>query len=202
MYRYVTQEEIKTFGSVPARVKMLQTGRIGRAWAANYSITSRVPLHPPMGPGSAFPNASSYAHDAQSVSWDTSLSSPSAPSTQSLSNPLSHAALSFVHGGLAPTYPHLTPYPDKINALGRTLLQRLQTRAFPPPHPPAPYAGLPHDASPEEHSLYMDSGPLWYRGWAQNPTAAACKEVDEVLEMIGVRRLIMGHTPNFEVRIF
>lgn len=172
---------------------MLQTGRIGRAWAANYSITSRIPLHPSMGSDSAFPSASTYTHDAQSVSWDP------ADSTSSSSNPLAHAALSFVHGGLAPTYAHLTPYPSAINALGRTLLHRLQTRPFPSPHPPAPYSGLPADATPAEHSLYADGGPLWYRGWALNPEEVVCSEVDAVLAKIGVRRLIMGHTPNFEV---
>ena len=48
--RYVHASEIKTFGSVPARQKMLSTGQIGRTWAANYTTTSRLPLHPPLGP--------------------------------------------------------------------------------------------------------------------------------------------------------
>ncbi|THH05860.1 hypothetical protein EW145_g4488 [Phellinidium pouzarii] len=188
-WRYVYPDEIDTFGSIAARQKMFQTGRIGRAWAANYSITSRIPLHPPMGHTSPFPTAQFYASDAQSLDFD--------PNSPEANAPLARAALSFVHGGLAPNYAHLTPYPAHINALGRTLLERLQTRPFPPPHPPAPYAGLPADATPEERSLYMDDGPLWYRGWALRPEAEVCGEVDEVLERTGVRRLIMGHTPDF-----
>ncbi|KAH8117886.1 Metallo-dependent phosphatase [Phellopilus nigrolimitatus] len=187
-WRYVYPNEISTFGSVAARQKMLQTGRIGRAWAANYSITSRIPLYPPMGLDSPFPTAPFYA--SPSVDFD--------PASLSANAPLSHAALSFVHGGLSPSYAHLTPYPERINALGRQLLFRLQTRDFPPPHPPASYAGLPDDATPEERSLYDNDGPLWYRGWAMRSENEVCAEVDEVLERIGVRRLIMGHTPDFE----
>lgn len=175
-WRYVYPDEIKTFGSVAARQKMLQTGRIGKAWAVNYSVTSRVPFHPSIGPTNLDFDPSAFA-----------------------SNPLAHAALSFVHGGLAPTYPHLTPYPSRINDIGRELLKKLQEREMPPPHPPAPYTGLPKDATGEEQRLYGQDGPLWYRGWAQDPDSQACGAVDEVLKKTGVRRLIMGHTPNFQV---
>lgn len=157
---------------------MLQKGRIGKAWQQNYSITSRVPLHPSMGP--------------TDLDYD--------PSTESTS-PLSRAALSFVHGGLSPTYEHLTPYPSRINALGARLLQRLMDREFPEPHPPHPYGGLPDDATPEEKSLYEAEGPLWYRGWAMDGEQEVCEKVDDVLQRIGVRRLIMGHTPNFHVNL-
>ena len=168
--------EIHTFGSTAARQKMLQSGRIGRAWQQNYTVASRVPLHPSMGP--------------TDLDYD--------PSTES-NSPLSRAALSFVHGGLSPTYEHLTPYPSRINELGARLLQRLMEQEFPPPHPPYPYRGLPDDATPEEHSLYGSDGPLWYRGWAMDDERDVCSRVDDVLQRTGVRRLIMGHTPNFHV---
>lgn len=157
---------------------MLQTGRIGRAWQQNYTVASRVPLHPSMGS----PNA---AYD------------PTSP----VSPPLARAALAFVHGGLAPTYTHLVPYPTRINALAHRLLTRLIDRDFPSPHPPNPYHGLPDDATPEERSLYADNGPLWYRGWALGTEAEVCASVDEVLVKTGVRRLIMGHTPDFHVSV-
>lgn len=176
--RYVYPSEIKTFGSVAARQKMLQTGRIGRAWQQNYTITSRVPLHPSLGP----------------VNTDYDPSSPLFSN-----HSLSHAALSFVHGGLAPAYPHLTPYPSRINDLGRLLLRRLQARAFPPPHPPAPYTGLPAEATAEEKSIYDGEGPVWYRGWALESDKVVCGAVDDVLRRTGVRRLVMGHTPDFKV---
>lgn len=157
---------------------MLQTGRIGRAWQQNYTITARIPLHPSLGP----------------VNTDYDPLSP-----LSSNNSLSHAALSFVHGGLAPAYAHLTPYPSRINDLGRLLLRRLQARAFPPPHPPAPYQGLPAEATAEEKSIYDGEGPVWYRGWALESDAVVCAAVDDVLRRTGVRRLIMGHTPDFKV---
>lgn len=173
-WRYVHPSEIKTFGSVAARQKMLSTGRIGRSWAGNYTTTSRLPLHPSLGP----PN----------TDFDPLANSP-----------LSHAAISFVHGGLAPTYPDITPFPSRINEISGSLLRKLQQRSAPPPHPPNPYPGLPHDATVAEQRLYGADGPLWYRGWALDPEDKACKAVDEVLEKTGTRRMVMGHTPNFEV---
>ena len=174
-WRYVHPSEIQTFGSSDARLKMIMTGRIGKQWATNYTTTSRVPLHPSLGE----PNTD---YDPSSMS------------------PLSHAAMSFVHGGLAPNYPDLTPYPSKINNLGHSLLRKLQHRSPPPaPHPPHPYPGLPHDATPAEHRLYGTDGPLWYRGWALESEQKVCAAVDAVLQKTGTRRMIMGHTPNFEV---
>lgn len=179
--RYVYPSEIATFGSVAARQKMLTRGRIGKSWAANYTTTSRLPLHPALGP----PN----------TDYD-----PSAPS--SVPSALAHAAISFVHGGLAPDYPELTPFPSRINGLGRSLLAKLQTRnPQPSPHPPHPYPGLPPSATDEEKRLYGGDGPLWYRGWAQDPEQVVCARVDDVLERTGTRRMIMGHTPDFQVSL-
>lgn len=176
--RYVHPSEIETFGSVEARGKMITTGRIGKSWATNYTTTSRLPLHPSLGP----PN----------TDYDSSFPSP-----------ISHSALSFVHGGLAPTYPDLTPYPSKINEISSSLLRKLQTRKFPPVHPPNPYPGLPKTSTKEENRLYGEDGPLWYRGWALDQDegfeGGLCDRADVVMQKIGVRRLIVGHTPDFEV---
>lgn len=152
------------------------TGRLGKSWAANYTTTSRLPLHSSLGE----PNTD---YDPQDPS------------------PLSHAAVSFVHGGLAPTYPDLTPFPSRINDLGHSLLYKLQHQnPPPPPHPPHPYPGLPHQSTVSEQRLYAADGPLWYRGWALDSEQKACKAVDDVLQRTGTRRMIMGHTPDFEVR--
>jgi hypothetical protein len=176
--RYVYPSEIETFGSVEARGEMITTGRIGKSWAANYTTTSRLPLHPSLGP-------------------------PNTDYQPSFSSPISHSALSFVHGGLAPTYPDLTPYPSKINEIASSLLRKLQTRKFPRVHPPNPYPGLPRAAPKEEHRLYDTNGPVWYRGWAldedEGVKGGLCDRADAVMEKIGVRRLIIGHTPDFEV---
>ncbi|KAL1739079.1 Metallo-dependent phosphatase-like protein [Schizophyllum fasciatum] len=176
-WRYVYPSEIKTFGSVSERQEMLSTGRIGRTWAANYTTASRLPLHPALGPpNTPYPNTDSSAN------------------TNSL---LSHAALSFVHGGLSPTYSSLAPFPSRMNELSDALLRKLQRRAQPPPHPPAPYPGLPADTTAEEAELYGADGPLWYRGWALGTEAEVCAAVDGVLRLTGTRRMIMGHTPDF-----
>jgi hypothetical protein len=182
MYRYVYETEIATFGSVAARQKMLSTGRIGRAWAQNYSTASRLPLHPSLGTSNTDYPAASDAENGITHS------------------PLSHAAISFVHGGLAPTYPHLTPYPSAINALSGSLLRKLQSQSpQPAPHPPNPYPGLPEGATLEEARMYGSDGPLWYRGWALESDEEVCSNVDAVLEKTGVRRMVMGHTPDFQV---
>lgn len=166
--------EVKTFGSIANRQKLLSSGWVGQTWRTNYTVTTRLPLHPSLGPPNTDYN----------------------PSTTK-SSPLSHAALSFVHGGISPTYSQATPYPSKINALGASLLHKLQSRTQPPPHPPNPYPGLPHEATTKEVELYGENGPLWYRGWALDDDEKVCGEIDGVLDKIGVRRLVMGHTINF-----
>jgi hypothetical protein len=107
-FRYVYDSEIKTFGSVAARQQALsKTGWLGRAWAQNYTTTTRLPLHPSLGP----PNTD-HIPDSSIMSNES----------------LSHAALSFVHGGLAPNFPYLTPYPSRINDIASSLLYKLQAR--------------------------------------------------------------------------
>ena len=171
--RYVYHSEIKTFGTIPERQKALSTGWLGRTWRANYTVTSRLPYHPSLGkPNDDF-----------------------IPGSQSA---LSHAALSFVHGGISPTYLDATPYPSRINELGASLLQKLQTRKQPTPYPPGAYPGLPSDATEGEKELYDVNGPLWYRGWALDSDTKVCREIDGVLNNLGVRRLVMGHTLNSE----
>jgi len=173
-WRYVHQSEIATFGTSEQRMKMITTGRIGKTWAQNYTTTSRLPLHSSLGP----PN----------TDYDPTAESP-----------LSHAAVSFVHGGLAPDYTDLTPFPSRINKLSSSLLYKAQhQKPLPAPHPPNKYPGLPHTATPAEQHLYETNGPLWYRGWALDSEQKVCSAVDGVLQRTGTRRMIMGHTPDFE----
>lgn len=148
----------------------------GAAWAANYTSVSRIPLHPVSG-------------------------APNEDYNSGIISPLSHAAYSFMHGGLSPRIAQLygTPYPSTLNEIGASLLRRCQTRTPLPPHPPAPYHGLPSDSPQKEHDFYGNDGPVWFRGWAEAPDHVVCAAVDEVLNLIGVKRMIMGHTPDFEV---
>lgn len=159
---------------------MISTGRIGKTWAKNYTTTSRLPLHPSLGP----PN--------------TDYDPETHPLSPLFNSPLSHSAISFVHGGLAQTYPELTPFPSRINDIASSLLHKLQLRTPPPPHPPNPYPGLPASATEEENRLYGNEGPLWFRGWALETDEVVCAKVDDVLQRTGTRRMVMGHTPDFQ----
>jgi hypothetical protein len=191
-WRYVYPSELKTFGSIAARQRMISTGRIGRAWAQNYTTASRLPLHPSIGPpNTAYPPASAPLHFQKE---DHNLHFGVGHKDK---KPMSHAALSFVHGGLSPSYPELTPFPSRINELSDSLLAKLQRRHQPPPHPPHPYPGLPKGTTMEETRLYSSNGPLWYRGWATQDEETVCSQVDAVLRKTGTRRMIMGHTPDF-----
>lgn len=106
---------------------------------------------------------------------------------------------SFTHGSLNPSFPYLAPFPEKINELGHSLLERALTPPMAKPHPPHRYEGLPKGTTPEEADLYSQRGPLWARGLAQNPDEKqVCKDADIIKEKTGVRRIIGGHTPNFE----
>ncbi|KAG5646939.1 hypothetical protein DXG03_001662 [Asterophora parasitica] len=191
-WRYVYPTEIKTFGTVADRQKLLSTGRIGRSWARNYTTTSRLPLHPSLGPpNTPFPPSKHLHYQKEDTAdlensqyYDTNI-------------PLSHSAISFVHGGLSPTYRDLTPFPSRINEVSDSLLKKLQNRVQPPPHPPNAYPGLPSTATQAEIELYNANGPLWYRGWAQEPEEKVCVDVEKVLAKTGTRRMIMGHTPDF-----
>ncbi|KAF8972208.1 Metallo-dependent phosphatase-like protein [Flammula alnicola] len=191
-WRYVYPSELKTFGTIAARQRMLTTGRIGRSWAKNYTTASRLPLHPSLGPpNTPYPAKPISLHFQKE---DDNLHFRYEPQINEL---MTHAAVSFVHGGLSPTYPELTPFPSRINDLSDSLLAKLQHRAQPPPHPPHPYPGLPPTTTAEEARLYGTNGPLWYRGWAMEDEESVCSQVDEVLSKTGTRRMIMGHTPDF-----
>ena len=136
--RYVYPSEIKTFGSVAARQKVISSGFIGRSWASNYTTASRLPLHPSIGP----PNTP-YPPVSSGLRFQKEDELELGGFTSHTKDPMSHAALSFVHGGLSPTYPDLSPFPTRINELSDSLLAKLQHRQQPPPHPPNPYVGLP-----------------------------------------------------------
>jgi hypothetical protein len=136
--RYVYPSELKTFGSIATRQRILSTGSIGKSWASNYTTASRLPLHPSIGP----PNTP-YPPVFSGLQFEKKGEGEYI----SREDPMSHAALSFVHGGLSPTYPDLSPIPTRINELSDSLLAKLQYRRQPPPSPPNPYPGLPSGMS-------------------------------------------------------
>lgn len=121
---------------------MLSTGIIGRSWANNYTTASRLPLHPSIGPPNT-PYPPAHAKHVLYQKEDVNMEELDLSFYHDENDPLSHSALSFVHGGLSPTYPDLTPFPSRINGIAEKLLSKLQNRVQPPPHPPYPYPGLP-----------------------------------------------------------
>ena len=116
---------------------MISTGRIGRSWAMNYTTASRLPLHPSVGPpNTPYPPTSMHLHyQKDDGDMDNDYYNEN--------DPLSHSALSFVHGGLSPTYKDLTPFPSRINELSDSFLAKFQSRHQPPPHPPHTYPEIP-----------------------------------------------------------
>ena len=41
-----------------------------------------------------------------------------------------------------------------------------------------------------------ETGPLWYRGLAQEPEAAFAPTLDSILKRLGARAIVVGHTPS------
>ncbi|KAH7102743.1 Metallo-dependent phosphatase [Auriculariales sp. MPI-PUGE-AT-0066] len=174
-WRYVDEAEIETFGGVEKRYEAIAHGQIGQTLRKNYRITTRLPLHPAAG----------------------KLENDFDPASTSTSN-LSHAALSFVHGGLAFGLPGLTPYPSYLNNLGASLVKKLTERTeLPQPYPPSTERPtLPETVTQEEITFNGAEGPYWARDWAlTDDSDELCQQAVEVLNSIGCERMLMGHTP-------
>ena len=103
----------------------------------------------------------------------------------------SSPALSFTHGSLRPSYPHLLPYPSAINDLGHSLMSKALTPPLALPYPPNPYPGLPKTTTPDEAELYAEGGPFWWRGLAEmKDESLVCGWAAELKAKMGVRRII------------
>ncbi|SPC64201.1 uncharacterized protein UHOD_05157 [Ustilago sp. UG-2017b] len=112
--------------------------------------------------------------------------------------PVSHPGLpkgyeppkvSFVHGGITPEY--ASKGVDYINKVGtRFLLNGLSEQN--------PSSSLPGNTTEEEQHLWSEHGPLWYRGYATDAEPFACTTSQQARERLGVRHLVMGHTPHFD----
>jgi hypothetical protein len=82
----------------------------------------------------------------------------------------------FLHGGLTEMTAALGC--DGINAAVRTDLAALPV---PPPEVPALFAA-------------SETGPLWYRGLANEPEAALSPRLDAILQRLDARAIVIGHT--------
>jgi hypothetical protein len=52
-----------------------------------------------------------------------------------------------------------------------------------------------------ESPLLSGDGPLWFRGLSQSPTEETDAQVAELLDRLGVARMVVGHTPQLPGRI-
>ena len=78
----------------------------------------------------------------------------------------------FVHGGLTPEMAKLG-----VDALNAGVLGYLNGG------PPSPF-------------LDRRNGPLYFLGYLEAPTTDACSRLDEALQTLGARRMVVGHTPS------
>lgn len=80
----------------------------------------------------------------------------------------------FLHGGISPKYAAMSI--DEINQRAHEELK---------------------DFSKLQGGIVLDAdGPLWYRGLAQESEIALQDHVRQVLEKFGVKRMVIGHTPQ------
>ncbi|ORY65637.1 Metallo-dependent phosphatase-like protein [Leucosporidium creatinivorum] len=189
-WRYVTKEDIASFGGERQRRAALSTGFIGQTWRHNYSITARVPFTQSFTslPSSLTPTLPKTPRGSSSQLF---LGDPTPPPASE--DPFSHAAASFVHGGITPEYLSslASEHPiSKINALGSSILYSLLDT-------PAPLS-LPRGSTEEQREFWSERGPMWNREYALDEDEdSICERAEKACRMLGVRRLIMGHTPHF-----
>lgn len=172
----------------------MTTGWIGQTWRANYSITARVPFTHGWRalPGSLTPTLPTTPPGSSSREF---LSEPAPPPLSDLisSDPFSHTAGSFVHGGILDEYlDTLGERPiEEINRIGADILASLENAGSP--------LGLPRGATEEQRRFWGEKGPMWARDYAlDEDDKAICEVARRTCERLGVRHLVMGHTPHFE----
>lgn len=90
--------------------------------------------------------------------------------------------IAFVHAGLSPT---LMKRIQSFSEMNRTFQQSLL------------------DADLDEalqdtllNLLYLDEGPLWYRGYFDEDNGASKRELKSILHQIDCDRIVVGHTPH------
>ncbi|RIA86531.1 Metallo-dependent phosphatase-like protein [Glomus cerebriforme] len=139
-WRYVTFEDIKSFGSKYNRIAAFSSnGYIGKLFRSSFQVVAIVEK-------------------------DTL----------------------FVHGGINLQWANKSI--EKINQLGASVVEKC-TDALTDP-------GTKKIAvTKEEISLLESDGPLWNRKFANSEDVMTEKELNKVLEVLKVKRMVIGHTP-------
>ncbi|KAI9345607.1 Metallo-dependent phosphatase-like protein [Obelidium mucronatum] len=80
----------------------------------------------------------------------------------------------FVHGGIAPEWARLGV--DGLNSQVKEAMKRKEWR----------------------DPIFGGQGPFWFRGYAQDREAVICKELKKALKFLKAKRMVIGHTPQYE----
>ncbi|TIA72364.1 hypothetical protein E3P91_02008 [Wallemia ichthyophaga] len=91
----------------------------------------------------------------------------------------SNMSTQFVHAGLHPSYAH-----NELNEDGKIWLKKLTSGD--------------KNWSRKEKLLWKPDGPYWYRGAALDSETKACAIAKEVMQAVGAKRIVQGHTPNYD----
>ncbi|GAA5981379.1 hypothetical protein JCM5350_004386 [Sporobolomyces pararoseus] len=210
-WRYVNKDDIKhfeitdsltrefyirSFGGERNRREAMSSGWIGQEWRSNYSITARVPYLVSQFPSQLSADSQGLESEDEKFLMDPAEELSSSISSSSSSSKLElDGAISFVHGGIIPEYLETLKDNHKpiseINRIGKSLMNLLERQPYP--------ISLPRSSTLEQKLFWSELGPMWSRVWAlQDETTGLCDKVEKVLKKLKVRRLVMGHTPNFE----
>jgi hypothetical protein len=82
----------------------------------------------------------------------------------------------FVHGGILPEL--AAGGVDALNATAKAALD-----------------------APGKPAVLDESGPLWYRGYVNDPEPTACPTLADALRRLGARRMVVGHTTRRDGRV-
>ncbi|CAG8468779.1 6147_t:CDS:2 [Cetraspora pellucida] len=97
----------------------------------------------------------------------------------------------FVHGGIDVKWANKGI--ENINILGKELVNKT-TKMLSRENPIISWSHM--NVTKEEASIFEDhNGPLWMRRYAERDDEYTKKMVDEVLEILKVKRMVIAHTP-------
>ncbi|RIB20076.1 Metallo-dependent phosphatase-like protein [Gigaspora rosea] len=97
----------------------------------------------------------------------------------------------FVHGGIDIEWAKKGI--ENINILGKELVNKT-TKMLSRENPTITWNAM--NVTKEEASIFLDvNGPLWMRKYAEKEDEYIKKMLDEVLEILKVKRMVIGHTP-------
>lgn len=118
LWNYVWNGDIQSFGGIQQRAHSMGLhGEIGQNWLKRACL------------GCSLLSQSQLLTDGDCADYDVTAKVPVAPpSSPSFAN--QNAFYSAVHGGITPKFAKdpYAPYPDRINALGKSLLRKLMQK--------------------------------------------------------------------------